>query len=158
MGKIADLLAKAKGTPSSSSDDSGATPAPDLASVRSELRGNRNRISKIEREASNAELQKELDKLYTPENWKAIATMYHDARYVATGSDAFRLSDDVQNSLGVSLSASARLLLKIDPGYIALIIFSANLGKAITMSEARYSQEKKRSAPRRDGQPIVRPA
>jgi hypothetical protein len=150
MGKFSDFLNKARGSEADSSGDSAPEANQDLASVRSELRGNRKRISKIERDAANADLQRDLDKLYTPENWKAIATMYHDARYVSTGHPAFRLSDDTQNSLGVSLAASARLLLKIDPGYIALIIFTSNLGKAIAISEAQYSASKKaagRAAP-----------
>lgn len=144
MGKFADFLNKARGSEDPASGNGGDTPTGDLAAARSELRGNRGkRTSKGEREAANADLQRDLDKLYTPENWKAIATMYHDARYVSTGHPAFRLSDDTQNSLGVSLAASARLLLKIDPGYIALIIFTSNLGKAIAISEAQYSASKK---------------
>jgi hypothetical protein len=145
LGKFAAFISKARGSSDSPPDNGGGEAAADLAAARSELRGNRKRISKIDREAANADLQRELDKLYTPENWKAIATMYHDARYVSTGDDCFRLGDDVQNSLGVSLAASARLLLKIDPGYIALIIFTTNLGKAIAVSEAQYSAKKKRA-------------
>jgi hypothetical protein len=145
VGKLTDFITGKKsgedGTP-----DSGGSETPDnLASVRSELRKNRVRGGKLEREAASAELQRELDKLYTPENWKAIGSMYFDARYVTTGDDLFRLTESEQTTLGTSLAASARLLLKIDPGYIALIIFMSNMGKMIAVKEVQYSQKKKRS-------------
>jgi hypothetical protein len=146
MGRFASFLSRARGSEDGPPSGDPDSPTNDLAAAKSELRGNRKRISKLDREAATADLQRELDKLYTPENWKAISSMYFDARYVTTGDDIFRLSDDEQTTLGTSLAASARLLLKIDPGYIALIIFTANMGKLIAVKETQYSQKKKSRA------------
>lgn len=115
-----------------------------LASVRSELSRNRKRGTKVEREVQSAELQRELDKLYTPENWKEISTLYFDARYVATGDDVFSLKESERTTLGVSLAASARFLLKVDPGYVALTIFLANMGKLIVVKETQYRNKKRK--------------
>lgn len=135
-------------TKSSGQDSaSGASPDEDtsnLASVRSELSRNRKRGNKVEREVQSAEIQRELDRLYTPENWKEISTLYFDCRYVATGDDVFSLKDSEKTTLGVSLAASARFLLKIDPGYVALIIFMANMGKLIAVKETQYRNKKRK--------------
>lgn len=147
MGKFADLLKKARGSEAAPSGDSPDTDSPDLTSVRSTLRGSRSRASKLEQEARESDLQRELDKLYTPENWKRISSLYFDARYVQTGDDLFQLDDGERTTLGTSLAASARLLLKIDPGYIALIIFTANLGQMIAMKETQYAKKRKAHRP-----------
>ena len=140
-----DLLTRTRTTPDDASSDGGNTDSVDIAATQAQLRSNRKRVSKLDRDAANADLQRELDKLYTPENWKKISTMYFDARYVQTGDPEFRCTDAEETTLGTSLAASARLLLKIDPGYIALIIFMANMGQMITMKEVKHSQKVKAS-------------
>jgi len=71
--------------------------------------------------------------------------MYFDARYVQTGDEVFRCNEAEETTLGTSLAASARLLLKIDPGYVALVVFLANMGQMITMKEVAHARNVKRS-------------
>lgn len=143
MGKFTDLLSRVTRSKDDSPDGSVAPDAPDPQEARPSVRSNRSKSKQLEQQAREADLQRDLDALYTPENWKAIASLYFDARYVSTGDDEFQLTPAEQTTLGTSLAATARLMLKIDPGYVAAIIFLGNMGKLIAVKEARYNKKKK---------------
>src|SRR2546425_2200444 len=113
MGKLTDFFS---GTPTpGEADQGGVSPDSNLDSVRSELSKNRRRLSKAERGAVESQLAAELDKLYTPENWEALATFYPDVRYVVTGDEIFVPTERERAACAVSLATVARLLIKLDP-------------------------------------------
>lgn len=64
--------------------------------------------------------------------------MYFDARLAITGYSGFALDKQQRVRLGVTLAPAMRLLLNIDPAYVALIVFSANFAGIVTQKESQY--------------------
>jgi hypothetical protein len=85
----------------------------------------------------------DLAQLFAGENWEEIAGLYFNARFGVTGWDGFNLTDGQKKTLGLSLASSMKMLLKIDPGYIALLIFTINFGGIIAQKEMMYHNLKK---------------
>jgi len=90
----------------------------------------------------------DLAKLFAGENWEEIAGLYFNARFGVTGWEGFNLTDGQKKTLGLSLASSMKMLLKIDPGYIALLIFTINFGGIITQKEMMYHNLKKEAGTR----------
>jgi hypothetical protein len=60
-----------------------------------------------------------------------------------TGYDGFLLTDPQKKTLGMSLGKAAEILLKIDPGYVALIVFCGTFGGLVAQKEIMYAKDLK---------------
>jgi len=140
MGTLSDWFSSTKGESPSSDGGPGETSS-DGTSLRSELGKARRRLTKAERESAEQELSKELDKLYAPENFEALATFWPDVRYVQTGDDVFIPTDRERAVNTVSMSAVFRVLIKLDPGWLALALLASNQAKMISRMEMQYKKK-----------------
>jgi hypothetical protein len=133
------------------SSDSGAV---DFKAIREKIFGSRNKTPKVKKQSATEEAgitEKELEDLFAGENWEEISSLYFDARYAITGYPNFRLEPEKKKILGITLGRSMKMLLKIDPGYIALLLFTTTFGGTIAQKEIMYrnavrEQEKKNVA------------
>jgi hypothetical protein len=118
----------------------------DFEKVRQRIFGTRNKSSKTpktkEKEVVSDE---EITKLFSGENWEELSSLYFNARFAITGYEGFLLSESQKKVLGLSLATSMKLLIKIDPGYLALLVFTTNFGGIIASKEMEYNMEKKKS-------------
>jgi hypothetical protein len=133
------------------SPDSGLT---DFAKIKEKVFGRKPSPSvKKKTEKTTDEIpgvsEKELNEIFAGENWEEIAGLYFQARYAITGFDGFMLSPEQKKVLGLSLSKTMKMLLKIDPGYIALVVFSTNFVGLIAQKELTYKQIMKNSGPKK---------
>lgn len=114
----------------------------DFEAVRKRIFGNRDKSSgkrkSPDKQPEETSAEKELEKIFAGENWEEVSSLYFNARYAITGFDGFLLSDAQKKTLGLSLASTMKMLLKIDPGYIALIVFTANFGGIIAQKEMMY--------------------
>jgi hypothetical protein len=126
----------------------------DFASIRERIFGNKKpsspKVKKatVKDEALATETEA-LEKIFAGENWEEVASLYFNARFAITGWDGFELTNPQKKTLGISLATTMKMLLHIDPGYIALIVFTANFGGLIAQKEMTYrslvnAEEKKR--------------
>jgi hypothetical protein len=136
----------------------GADPgAGDLAKIGAQARAaraGRGKSSKAEQAIVDADKQAALDQLFEDENWEVLASMYFDVRFAMTGFEYFKLTEKQQRVLGKSMGSCMRLLLKIDPQWVALIIFSANFGAYAADKELAYRaavKDEARRAAERNG-------
>lgn len=117
-------------------DSSAGTP--DLAALRKAARQGRNRATKTEVAQQSAADAAVLDELFDNENWEEIAALYFEVRFALTGFEHFRLDERQRRVLGRSMGTCMKLLLKIDPQWVALIVFSVNMGTYVTDKELAY--------------------
>jgi hypothetical protein len=132
------------------SSEAGLSPdesAPDFETLKEKIFGRKNKSAvkkKLEKALADDELpgvtQKELNEIFAGENWEEIAGLYFQARFAITGYDGFLLTPAQKKVLGLSLSKTMKMLLKIDPGYIALVVFSTNFVGLIAQKEITYKQ------------------
>jgi hypothetical protein len=113
----------------------------DFEAVRKRIFGSKGKSTK--RKSADPpveETSKEIEKIFAGENWEEVASLYFNARFAITGWDGFQLTDAQKKTLGLSLSTTMKMLLKIDPGYIALIVFTTNFGGLIAQKEMIYKK------------------
>jgi hypothetical protein len=122
-------------SPPSMGSDTGS---PDLAALRQAVGKGRNKRSKVEVAQEDAAKQAALDELFQNENWEEIAALYFEVRYALTGFEYFRLDERQRRILGRSMGTCMKLLLAIDPQWVALIVFSVNMGTYVTDKELAY--------------------
>lgn len=122
-------------TASGANSDSGS---PDLAALRQAVGKGRSRRSKVEVAQEDAAKQAALEELFQNENWEEIAALYFEVRYALTGFEYFRLDERQRRVLGRSMGTCMKLLLAIDPQWVALIVFSVNMGTYVTDKELAY--------------------
>lgn len=120
----------------------GDSSIPDLATLAKQARQGR-AARRGKRGPSPEELEAEeraklIDELFDGENWEEVAGLYFEARYAWTGWEGFRLNERQKALLGKTLSTAGKTLCKIDPAYIALIVFTANFGGLIVDKELQY--------------------
>lgn len=129
-------------TPPTVETDAGAS---DFEKLREKVFGSRGKPSKRKSAKKEAEetTAKQLDEIFASENWEGVASLYFDARFAVTGWEGFLLEPSQKKTLGVSLATCSKMLLKIDPAYVALIVFLANFGGIIATKEMMFSQMKK---------------
>jgi len=120
----------------------------DFEKVRQRIFGTRNKSAKSTKAKETKEVvsDEEITKLFAGENWEELSSLYFNARFATTGFEGFLLSESQKKVLGLSLSTSMKLLIKIDPGYLALLVFTTNFGGIIASKELEYSMEKKKRA------------
>jgi len=113
----------------------------DFEAVRKRIFGGRGKPSKRKpSESPVEETSKDIEKIFAGENWEEVASLYFNARFAITGWEGFQLTDAQKKTLGLSLSTTMKMLLKIDPGYIALIVFTTNFGGLIAQKEMIYKK------------------
>lgn len=104
-----------------------------------EEKGKRGRKNKSET------LQDELVKdLYKPSIWQEVASLPFNIRKAMTGDEVFDLNKDQKESLGAPLALVMKMLVEIDPKYLALTVFFINLGTIWSEKEIIYSLKKKK--------------
>ncbi len=131
---------------------SGAAPTPgdspvpgvsDLEETRKEIAARRRKSSRVEEQIDAAAQHADIEALYQSENWQEIAALYFNTRYAVTGFKDFLLTDEQKARLAVPLATMMRLLIRLDPRWIALIIFTTNFGGVIADKEIRWAAEKR---------------
>ena len=130
-------------TETGNSTDSGIT---DFTALRAKIFGDKRKSSKSKRSDSPVEensTEKEIEKIFAGENWEEVASLYFNARFALTGWEGFELTIAQKKTLGLSLASCMKMLLKIDPGYIALLVFTANFGGLIAQKEMTYKHLQK---------------
>ena len=133
---------------SAASGDDSTSGAPDLAALRKTVGGGRNRRSKVEVAQEDAAKRAQMAELFDNENWEEIASLYFEVRYALTGFQYFRLEERQKRILGRSMGTCMEMLLDIDPRWVALIVFSVNMGTFITDKELAYRHYLKQEAAR----------
>jgi len=133
-GESKTVLERLFGGASKSSADAsqasmGADPgAPSLAALRSQAKKARNRPVAAQTAVDDAAQQQMLDELFETENWEVLSSLYFDLRFAMTGFEYFKLTEKQQRILGKTMGTCMRVLLQIDPRYVALIVFATNFG------------------------------
>lgn len=140
-----------KGAAPGTEGDSPSPGAPGTEAVRAEIRKARNRGSRVAEEAAIAAQAAELDELYEGENWEEVANIYFDTRFALTGYEDFRLTQSEKARLGVSLAATMRLLIRLDPAYAALLVFTVNFGSIVARKEMAWHYHKRQEEARTGG-------
>jgi hypothetical protein len=123
----------------------------DFEKMRKSIFGTRNKSAKTPKTKETKEVvsDEEITKLFSGENWEELSSLYFNARFATTGYEGFLLSESQKKVLGLSLATSMKLLIKIDPGYLALLVFTTNFGGIIASKELEYSMEKKKNNARK---------
>ncbi len=97
------------------------------------------------RKPKSETLQDELTKdLYKPAIWQEVASLPFNIRKAMTGSEIFNLNKDQKEALGSPLAMIMKMLVEIDPKYLALMVFSINLGTIWAEKEILWNIEKKK--------------
>ncbi len=155
-GGSADAGANASQSPAADSSRSEAMPS--LTSLAKDARSAGKRTKRaasiIENDRARIEAAQELEDLWTREQWEEISSWYFDIRFVMTGWEGFRLDDKENAKLGLTFAKTMKILLKINPEYIAMILFFGNFSSLITKKEAQYYRLRKLDEQRRAG-PLV---
>jgi len=142
--KLLDAFRQPENSATASPGASDGESVMDFAQVKESLKAGRsNRKSRLDENLQAKAEANALDELFAPENWEAIVSMYFDARYAMTGFEDFQLTDVQKKILSTSFTPCMRLLLKIDPRYVALLIFSVNFGGLILRKEMAYAAAQK---------------
>ncbi len=101
--------------------------------------------------AHERRLEAEIEALYAGDQWSEVGALYFNIRYGLTGSKIFRLEDREKERLGNSLALMMRILIKLDPRYLALLVFTVNFTTLIAEKEALYYAERLAEAKDRQG-------
>lgn len=148
------------GDPASASSDGGDSSAVDTSVLREEIGASRRKRSDAGRPRGRRRVgvdegteitKEEIDALFQAENWETLASLPFDTRYVMTGWAGFRLDNEERKRLAQTTATTMRILLKIDPKYIALAVWGTMYFGTWAAKEAAYSGEKHKAlAARRD--------
>jgi hypothetical protein len=96
---------------------------------------------------AQAKIQVELNRLYSPENWKAIVRAPADLRLALTGREHWNLSDREVQTLAETASTAAQYWLVADPKYLALTLLMFNIatiyGARIALDVAQSRRDKR---------------
>lgn len=122
----------------------------DFETLRKKIFGGGNKSSAVsaKRKATTEkeEIANDAEKLFQGENWEEISGLYFQARYAMTGYDGFLLTPPQKKALGTTLAATMKLLMKIDPGYIAAITFTTTFVGLVGSKELTYHHLQKKEA------------
>ena len=140
--------------PASETGVSPSSGSSDFAAVRERIFGTKSKSPKRAKPSAASEetpgiQEKDLEKIFAGENWEEIAGLYFNARFAITGWEGFCLTEGQKKTLGLSLATTMKMLLKIDPGYIALVVFTTNFAGLIGSKELTYSKLKKQAEEKR---------
>ncbi len=118
--------------------------AEDLEAIRKAAKKARRTVDAQVETARERQLESEIESLYEAEQWEEISALYFNIRYGTTGFKGFLLTEGQQKRLGASLALVMRILIKLDPRYLALVVFSVNFGTVIAQKEALWYVEQQR--------------
>ena len=99
---------RGRGRPSNADRAADGTGAPDLAAQQT---------------VASAEIQKQLDALFAPENWRGIMRAPADLMLAFTGNELWALPKAEIDTLAATGSTAARYFMQTDPKWIALTLF-----------------------------------
>ena len=149
-GVIERIFTRKKSADEAPASAAGADPsAADLAALKSQAKKSGRRPSKSEVAVQDAAKEAALEELFDNENWEVIASMYFELRFAMTGFEYFRLTEKQERVLGKSMGTCMKLLLAIDPQWVALIVFTANFGAYAADKELAYRRALKELEVRR---------
>jgi len=127
------------------SDMDGSARSVDASDLRAEIeevrktRSDKGKTRGKRRVGVGAELtQEEVDSLFTPKNWEAITQLPFRARYAMTGFAGFLLTEEETDQLSQTTAMTMKILLKVDPKYIALGIWGFMFAGTWAAKEAQY--------------------
>lgn len=92
---------------------------------------------------AQAEAEKTLDSLLTPDNVRHIVALPFDLAYASTGSDVWELSPEEEKTLAVSGAACLKEFGISDPKWLSISFFAIALLKIGGAKWAAYSREQK---------------
>lgn len=126
---------------------------PDAASIRAEAlkAGNRGKLGatkgadKARAQIADMVSEEELDALFEGEQWEEIGALWFNTRFALTGDDGFLLTDKQQKRIGATMAMAGRVLLKLDPAYIAVILLTVNMGSLIAQKEVAHAHRVKQA-------------
>jgi len=131
----------------SSNLSSDKTPNPSVEQLEAEFKAKHGieEKGKRGRKPKSETLQDELVKdLYKPSIWQEVSALPFNIRKAMTGDEVFELNKDQKESLGAPLALIMKMLVEIDPKYLALTVFFINLGTIWSEKEIIYSMKKKK--------------
>jgi len=97
------------------------------------------------RKQKSETIQDELVKdLYSPAVWGEISALPFNIRKFMTGDEVFELTKEQKQSLSGPLIIIMKMLVEIDPKYLALTVFCLNLGTIWSEKEIIHAMKKKR--------------
>lgn len=150
------------GEVSPSGSSAGESPL-DTTALREEIQGTRKpradkgkrRGSRVHGGGSGEITQEEVDALFQAENWEALAALPFETRYIMTGWAGFRLSDDERKRMAQTTATTMKILLKIDPKYIALAVWGTLYFGTWAAKEATYSSKKQEAEAMRKARSVT---
>lgn len=74
----------------------------------------------------SAKVSDELDKLFSPENFRALVRAPADIRLAVTGRKHWELKDSEVESLAITASTTAKYFAVVDPKWLAVAMFATN--------------------------------
>lgn len=77
--------------------------------------------------ATQAEMARHIDALFSPENWEGICKAPADLMLALSGNKIWDVPRDEVKTLSVHASATARYFMATDPKWIALTLFAFSL-------------------------------
>jgi hypothetical protein len=117
--------------------------SPGLDAVDAELARHSKGRKKADRASDITATAAELDKLYSPENFKGMFSLYFNVRFVKTGDEVYLLTPAELEAGSQLMATSARLLLKIDPAYVALIMLCTHASYLIATKEIQHGRNQR---------------
>lgn len=119
--------------------------------VRKGKRGRRSNAEiEVDRERAREELSREFATLFDPEQWGAICRGPADLMLHLSKRDLWRIEDRELKPLAVGAAHTARLFIRSDPKWIALIMFSVSMmqiyGARIALHIAQSKKEERERA------------
>jgi hypothetical protein len=95
--------------------------------------------------AIDPKLAAQLQKLFTPKQWRMVVSLYPNARFAITGWEGFKLTQEEGDMLSESLSVMMETLVMIDPKYLALMLFGVNFFGVIASKEMQFAAVRKKA-------------
>jgi hypothetical protein len=124
--------------------DSAADPLDEVQrSLRGTAKKNESRLRAQQQQLEVAQAQADLEKLFSQENFEEVMSVYFNIRFVMTGFEGFQQTDKQKAILGNLAAASAKLLLKINPEYVALVLLGVNFTGQVFEKEILYAGVKR---------------
>lgn len=123
----------------------------DLEAIRRQAKKARRTVDSAIDAAAEKRLEAEIEQLYESEQWEEIGALYFNVRYGTTGFKEFLLEPAQKKRIGASLALMMRILIKLDPKWMALLVFTVNFGTVLGEKEALWYLEQKRERERAKG-------
>lgn len=104
----------------------------------------------IQRRVVADEISRELEKLYSPDNFRGIVKAPADIMALATGSKVWELQKDEIDTLSVNASLTAKYFLVTDPKWVALTMLAISVTTIYGGRVAMHLAEKRKHVEKKD--------